>query len=114
MMDDRRLREITPSQRGYRFQGRWRGRLLRANVPYLVVTSAAVTRHWTAAGARNRVRILRQYGIEAWALRWDSDRWAVEVTSADVTRRRRSVASVASCSTLGRKEPSAAHGRASK
>ena len=86
-MDDRRLREITPGKRGWRFVGRYRGQTLRANVPYLVVTSAGVTtRHYTEAGARKRLGILGTSGFGATALEWADGTWR-RVTTAGVTPR---------------------------
>jgi len=81
-MDDRRLREITPGRRGWRFVGKIRGLVVRANVPYLVVTAAGVTtRHYTEAGAKKRVAILRTSGVKATAWGWSDDGWRLVVRS---------------------------------
>jgi hypothetical protein len=71
MMDARRLREITPAKRGWRFVGKWRGRIFRANTPCLVITAAAVTRHYTEGGARKRLQILATCRIPGQAIAWN-------------------------------------------
>ena len=77
-MDGRRLREIAPSKRGWRFAGKIRGCLVRANVPYLVITSAGViTRHYTEMGSLKRVAILRTSGVAATAWGWTGGAWAL-------------------------------------
>lgn len=83
MMDARRLRQITPSKRGWRFVGKWRGcrgfpaRELKANVPYLVITTAAMTRHYTRMGAEKRLRILATCKVPAVGVVWlESGQWA--------------------------------------
>lgn len=86
-MDSRRLREVTPARRGWRFIGRHRGKMLRANVPYLVIVGDCVTRHYTENGARKRLAILATSGVTAAGVMWEEDRW-LPITPAAVTRRR--------------------------
>lgn len=79
MMDQRRLREVTPAKRGWRFVGRFRGRVISANVPYLViVNNQKITRHYTESGARKRLAILAACGVTAAGVMWDENRgqWA--------------------------------------
>lgn len=83
-MDARRLREVTPAKRGWRFVGRHRGKILRANVPYLVIIGDRMTRHYTESGARKRLAILATSGVTAAAVMWDEDRW-LPITTAGVT-----------------------------
>jgi len=78
-MDERRLREITPGRRGWRFVGSIHGRQVRANVPYLVI-ARVTTRHYTASGALKRVRILRASGVHSEAWEWDGS-WKLLASS---------------------------------
>lgn len=77
MLDDRKLRNVSPGRRGHRFAARYRGKLLQSNTRYLVITAAAVTRHYSARGAIDRVRLLELYEVKAAALAYEPNppRW---------------------------------------
>lgn len=87
MTDERRLSEVSPGQRGFRFVGKWRRLTVKANTPGVIVTAAAVicSRHYTRVGLEDRLGVIRAFvtasgcGLVVAGLWWTGRKW-IEVS----------------------------------